>query len=176
MNDNLDQTWQDQPSPAHLHATRRRWPWFVAIVVLVLSGSGAVYAWPEIASLVPALGHETPADQTSANDRDALPELLATEQKMEEDLTALTKSFAEQQEQVKSIADQLTALASKVDELQRPAPATTPPAPIAAEQPPPPVAQVAPKPRKPLVRRSLPSGPISVGGAPLNAPINNTAN
>jgi hypothetical protein len=46
----------------------------------------------------------------AASDREALPELLASEQKIEEDLAALTKSVADQQEQMKTIVDQLTAL------------------------------------------------------------------
>jgi hypothetical protein len=92
MNDNLDQTWEDQRPPVHLHSTRRRWQWFLLVVALVLSGSGVVYAWPEIASLVPAVGRETPTDQMAASDKDVLPELLATQQKMEEDFAALTKS------------------------------------------------------------------------------------
>jgi uncharacterized coiled-coil protein SlyX len=176
MNDNLDHTWNDHPPPSNLRSRRRHWPWLLFVIVLGLSGGGIFYAWPEIASLVPAVGRETPAEQVAANDKDALPELLASQQKIEEDLAALTKSVADQQEQVRSISDQLIALTSKVDALQRPASAVIPPAPVVVEQPPPPVAQIAPKPKKPLVRRSLSSGPISVGGAPLNAPPRSTAN
>jgi hypothetical protein len=65
--------------------------------VLALSGSGVVYAWPEIASLVAAVGRETPAEQVTASDREALPELLASQQKIEEDLAAMTESVADQQ-------------------------------------------------------------------------------
>jgi uncharacterized coiled-coil protein SlyX len=172
----LDETWNDFPPPKHLHSARRRWPWLLLIVVLALSGSGVVYAWPEIASLVPALGRETPADQLAASDREALPEILASEQKMEEDLASLTKSVADQQEQMKSIADQLIALTSKVDALQHSAPAPIQPTPVAVDQPRPPVAQTAPKPRKPLLRPSIHSGPISVGGAPLNVTPGGAAN
>jgi hypothetical protein len=98
MNNDLDQTWNDLPPPKHLRSARRRWAWLFLIVVLALSGGGVVYAWPEIATLVPALGRETPADQMAASDREALPEILASQQKMEEDLAALTKSVADQRE------------------------------------------------------------------------------
>jgi hypothetical protein len=175
MNNDFDQTLNDQ-LPPKLRSTRRRWPWLLLIVVLALSGSGVVYGWPEIASLVPALGRETPADQTAASDKEALPELLASQQKMEEDLAALTKAVADQQEQVKSIVDQLIALNSKVDALQRPAPVPTPPTPVAVDQPRSPVAQATPKPRKPPLRPSIHPGPISVGGAPLNAAPSGAAN
>ena len=63
--------------------------------------------------------------------------------------------------------DQLAALTSKVDALQRPGSAPVPAAAI-TEQPHAPVAQAAAKPRKPPVRAPKPSGPISTGGAPLN--------
>jgi hypothetical protein len=170
MNSDLDQTWNDQPPPTHVRPARRRWPWLLLVVVLALSGSGVVYAWPEIASLVPAVGRETPADQG------ALPELLASQQKIEEDLVALTKSVADQQDQMKTIVDQLTALTTKADALQRPAPTPPPPAPVAAEQPRASIAQTTPKPKKPPLRPSIHSGPVSIGGAPLNVTPGNDAN
>jgi uncharacterized coiled-coil protein SlyX len=176
MNSDLDQTWNDQPPPTHVRPARRRWQWLLLVVVLALLGSGVVYAWPEIASLVPAVGRDTSADQMAASDKGALPALLASQQKIEEDLVALTKSVADQQDQMKTVVDQLTALTTKVDALQRPAPAPPPPAPVAAEQPRASIAQTTPKPKKPSLRPSIHSGPISVGGAPLNASPGDTAN
>jgi uncharacterized coiled-coil protein SlyX len=102
----------------------------------------------------------------TANDKDALPDLLATQQKSEEDLAALGRAVADQQEQMKIIIDQLVALTSKVEALQRAAPA--PPPPAAAEPPHAPIAQAAPRPRKPPSPASKPSGPISTGGTPLS--------
>src|SRR6201996_5410987 len=152
MNDNLDHTWNDDPPPSPLRSRRRRWPWLLFVIVLGLSGAGIFYGWPEIVSLVPAVGRETPAEQVAASDKDALPELLASQQKIEEDLAALTKSVADQQEQVKLVVDQLAALTSKVAALQPPAPAPAPaaaPAPVTVEQPPTPLALATPKPKKP---------------------------
>src|SRR6201992_1022049 len=172
MNDNLDHTWNDHPPTSPLRSRRRRWPWLLFVIVLGLSGGGIFYVWPEIVSLVPALAREPPAEQVAASDKDALPELLASQQKIEEDLAALTKSVADQQEQVKLVVDQLAALTSKVAALQpppSPAPVSAPAPPVTAEQPPAPLALATPKPKKPPHRPAVhSSGPISVGGAPLN--------
>jgi uncharacterized coiled-coil protein SlyX len=118
-------------------------------------------------------------EQVAARDRDALPELLASQQKIEEDLAALTKSVAEQQEQARLVVDQLAALTSKVAALQppAPAPAPAPPAPVTAEQPPIPFAMATPKPKKPPRRPTVhSSGPVSVGGVPLNVTPSDAAN
>jgi uncharacterized coiled-coil protein SlyX len=150
-------------------ATHRRWPWLLLFVILALACAAGVYAWPEIATLVPSLGHEASSGGMTANDKDALPDLLATQQKSEEDLASLSRAVADQQEQLKIIIDQLVALTSKVEALQRAAPAPAPP-PAAAEPPHAPIAQAAPRPRKPPSPASKPSGPISTGGTPLSAP------
>jgi uncharacterized coiled-coil protein SlyX len=178
MNHDFDETWNDHLPPKPLRSARRRWPWLLLTVVLALSGSGVVYAWREIASLIPSLGHETPTEQMAASDKDALPDLLASQQKIEDDLAALTKLVTDQQEQVKTIVDQLAALTSKVDDLQRPAPPPPPPplpAPVTADQPRASIAPTTTKPKKPLLRPSIHSGPVSVGGAPLNATPRDTA-
>jgi uncharacterized coiled-coil protein SlyX len=166
MSNDSDQAWQGHSPLNPLPVRRRRWPWLLLFVVLALACAGGVYAWPEIATLVPALGHEGSAGAMTAGDKETVPDLLAAQQKSEEDLAALGRTVADQQEQLKTILDQLAALTSKVEALQRatPAPAPAPP-PVAAA----PVAQAAPKPRKPPVRASKPSGSISVGGAPLSA-------
>ncbi|GKQ52729.1 hypothetical protein [Bradyrhizobium sp. Ce-3] len=168
MTHDSDQAWQRHvPSSPH-PAARRRWPWFLLIlVILALAGAGGVYAWPQIAPLVPSLGNVNSAEKVATDDKEALPDLLATQQKLEDDIGALNKSMADQQEQLKAVVDQLANLTSKVDALQRPAAAAVPP-PVAADQPQAPVAQAAPRPRKPPVRTPKPSGPISTGGAPLN--------
>jgi uncharacterized coiled-coil protein SlyX len=180
MNDNLDQAVVGHPPPPYLRSSRRRWPWLLLVALLAVSGGGIAYAWPEIAPLIPSVGRETPAEQFAASDKDALPELLASQQKIEEDLATLTKSVADQQEQVKLVVDQLAALTSKVAALQPPAPTPAPaaaPAQATVEQPPIPLALATPKakkpPRRPAVRSS---GPVSVGGAPLNGTPSGTAN
>ncbi|MGY3488734.1 putative coiled-coil protein SlyX [Bradyrhizobium sp. USDA 4011] len=170
MTNDSDQAWQHHAPSSPIPAVRRRWPWFLLIVVLACAGAGGVYAWPQIAPLVPSLGNEAAGDKVAAGDKEALPDLLATQQKLEDDIGALSKSVADQQEQLKTVVDQLASLTSKVDALQRPAlTPVPPPATAAADQPHAPVAQAAAKPRKPPpVRTPKPAGPISTGGAPLN--------
>ena len=159
-----------------LPVTRRRWPWLLLCVILGVTCAAGVYAWPQIATLVPSVGHQASGGGMPAKDKDALPDLLATQQKSEEDLAALGRAVADQQEQLKTIVDQLVALTSKVEALQRaaPAPAPTPP-PAAAEPPHAPVAQAAPRPRRPPSQAPKPSGPISTGGTPLGVAPNDAA-
>jgi uncharacterized coiled-coil protein SlyX len=166
MSNDSDLTLQGHSPLNPLPGPRRRWPWLLLFVLLALACAGGVYAWPEIATLVPALGHEASGAGMTAGDQQTLPDLLAAQQKSEEDLAALGRTVANQQEQLKTIVDQMAALTSKVDALQRtaPAPAAVPP-PVAAA----PIVQAAPKPRKPPPRAPKPSGSISVGGAPLSA-------
>ncbi|WP_426437549.1 hypothetical protein [Bradyrhizobium genosp. P] len=165
MSNDSDHAWQGHSPLTPLPAPRRRWPWILLLVVLVLAGAGGVYAWPLIGPLVPSLGHEASSGKVADDDKEALPDLLATQQKLGEDVAALGRSVADQQEQLKTVIDQLAALTSKVDALQRPAPAPIQP-PIATEPPRAPVAQAAPRPRPPP-RAPKSSGPISTGGAPL---------
>jgi uncharacterized coiled-coil protein SlyX len=166
MSNDSDPAWQPHALSSPPPTIRRRWPWFILVVTLALAGAGGVYAWPQIAPLVPPLGREATSGELPAGDKETLPDLLASQQKVEEDLASLGRAVAEQQEQLKTIVGQVAALTSKVDALQRP-----PPAPVqsqaAAEPPRPPVAQAAPKPRKPPSRAPKPSGPVSIGGAPL---------
>jgi hypothetical protein len=167
MSNDSDQALQGHSPSNPLPVTRRRWPWLLLFVILALAGAGGVYAWPEIATLVPALGHDASGGGMTAGDKETVPDLLAAQQKSEEDLATLGRAVADQQEQLKTIIDQLAAVTSKVDALQRAAA----PAPVLAPVDAAPIAQAAPPPRpkKPPSRAPKPSGPISTGGAPLSA-------
>ena len=175
MSNDSDQPWQGHSPDSPLPATRRRWPWLLLIVILALACAGGVYAWPEIATLLPAPGREASGGGMAAGDKEILPDLLATQQKSEEDLAALGRAVADQQEQLKTIVDQLIALTSKVEALQRTAPAPVPDLPpVAAAPAPAPIAQAVPRPRKPPSRAPEPSGAISTGGAPLSVAPSDT--
>ena len=98
MTNDSDQAWHGHAPTRPLPATRRRWPWFLLIlVILALAGAGGVYAWPQIAPLVPSLGNVAAGDK-AASDKEALPDLLAAQQKLEDDVGALGKSVSDQQE------------------------------------------------------------------------------
>src|ERR1700722_1638320 len=85
MSNDSDQAWQGHALLDPQPATRRRWPWFLLCAILGLACAGGVYAWPHIAALVPSLGHEASGGGMTANDKDALPDLLATQQKKKQE-------------------------------------------------------------------------------------------
>lgn len=167
MTNELDEKWHGEDRPVALRR-RRRAPWIVALLVgLAMAGAGGAFLWMNMDKLVQLASRDaSDSADASSGDKAMLTDLLATQQKTGEDLDTLKAAVEDQQAQLKSIADQLAALASKVDTLQAP-PAPPPPAPVAAPQTA--QAQLAPKAaaRKPP-RAARPAGPISVGGAPLS--------
>ena len=168
MSEGFDEKWDGEDRPVALQR-RRRAPWIAALLVgLVMAGAGGAFLWMNMDKLVQLTSRDASdsADATSA-DKAMLTDLLATQQKTTEDLDTLKAAVEDQQGQLKSIADQLAALTSKVDALQAPA-AAAPPPPVPA--PPGARAQLAPKAaakKPPHAPKS--NGPISVGGAPLTA-------
>jgi uncharacterized coiled-coil protein SlyX len=168
MSEEFDEKWDGQDRPVALQR-RRRAPWIAALLVgLAMAGAGGAFLWMNMDKLVQLTSRDASdsADATSA-DKAMLTDLLATQQKTTEDLDTLKAAVEDQQGQLKSIADQLAALTSKVDALQAPAAAPPPPP---APAPPGARAQLAPKAaaKKPP-RAPKSTGPISVGGAPLTA-------
>jgi uncharacterized coiled-coil protein SlyX len=168
MSEGFDEKWDGENRPVALQR-RRRAPWIAALLVgLAMAGAGGAFLWVNMDKLVQLTSRDASdsADATSA-DKAMLTDLLATQQKTTEDLDTLKAAVEDQQGQLKSIADQLAALTSKVDALQ--APAAAPPAPP-VPAPPGARAQLAPKAaakKPPHAPKS--TGPISVGGAPLTA-------
>jgi uncharacterized coiled-coil protein SlyX len=172
MSDESQPPQHIQEPPNLLRQRRWRWPLVLLfLVVLALVGVGGVYAWANIGTLVQSFAREPPDGTGDTGDKAALPDLLATQQKTGEDLETLSKAVADQREQLKTVLDQLAALASKVDALQRPAlPVQIPPSAVGPAPLLPPIAQAAPKPKKPPAPRApKAAGPISTGGAPLTA-------
>ena len=168
MSEGFDEKWDGENRPVALQR-RRRVPWIAALLVgLAMAGAGGAFLWMNMDKLVQLTSRDASdsADATSA-DKAMLTDLLATQQKTTEDLDTLKAAVEDQQGQLKSIADQLAALTSKVDALQAPA-AAPPPPPVPA--PPGARAQLAPKAAaKKQPRAPKSTGPISVGGAPLTA-------
>lgn len=179
MNSESPPSWPVVEPPPFLPAPRRRWPLalFVA-VVLALAGIGACYVWLNPGLILQSAGRETGDAETGSGDKAVMTDLLAAQQKTTDDLAAVERAVADQQEQLKAIVSQLANLNSKIDALKSPAPqppvASSPspgPAasmPSASVMPVAPATRAAPKPKKPP-RAATPTGPISVGGAPLNA-------
>ena len=159
MTDQHDEDWLDDDQPVPLQG-RRRAPLVLAVIAgLVLAGAGAVLIWMNFDGVTRLLGRETSESaEPSSGDKAMLTDMLATQQKTTEDLETLKGAVADQEEQLKTLVDQLAALTSRIEELRN---AAAPP-PAAVEQPDV-RAQIAPKAAK------KPTGPISVGGAPLTA-------
>lgn len=181
MNSESPPSWPVVEPPPFLPAPRRRWPLalFVA-VVLALAGAGACYVWLNPGLFIQSAGREAGDAETSANDKAVMTDLLAAQQKTADDLATIERAVADQQEQLKAIVSQLANLSSKIDDLKSPgpqppvapspSPGPTASTPSASAPPvaPAPAARAAPRPKKPP-RAATPTGPISVGGAPLNA-------
>jgi hypothetical protein len=156
--------------PNLLRPRRRRWP-LVLVALLALTGAGGVFAWTDMTPLIRSFARGT-SSGTDPGDKAAMPDLLASQQKTAEDVETLSKAMSDQQEQLKTVIDQIAVLSAKVNALQQPAPAATAaplPQQTTAPQPPSPrTAHAAAKPKKPAAPRAQPPGPISTGGAPLN--------
>jgi len=161
-----DEDWLDEDQPMPL-PRRRRAPIVLAVIAgLVLAGAGAALVWMNFDGVGRLLGRESSESAEAApGDKAMLTDMLATQQKTSEDLETLKGAVADQEEQLKTIVDQLASLTSRLEEL-RTAAAPPPPSPPAAATAPPDVrAQVVPKAAKKPAKK--PAGPISVGGAPL---------
>jgi uncharacterized coiled-coil protein SlyX len=162
MTDEHDEDWSDEDQPPL--PRRRRAPLVLAVIAgLVLAGAGAVLIWMNLDGVTRLLGRETSESaEPSSGDKAMLTDMLATQQKTTEDLETLKGAVADQEEQLKTLVDQLAALTSRIEELRNAAP----PPPAAVAQPDV-RAQLAPKAAKKPAKK--PTGPISVGGAPLTA-------
>ncbi len=161
-----DEDWLDEHPPMPL-PRRRRAPIVLAVLAgLVLAGAGAALVWMNIDGVGRLLGRESSESaEPASGDKAMLTDMLATQQKTTEDLETLKGAVADQEEQLKTIVDQLASLTSRLEELRNAAAA--PPPPPAATAQPDVRAQVVPKAAKKPAKK--PAGPISVGGAPLTA-------
>jgi hypothetical protein len=180
MSTESPQSWPVVDPPPFLPAPRRRWPGVLFVVlVLALAGAAGAYAWLNPGVLMHSAGREAADADTGGNDKAIMTDLLAAQQKTADDLATIDKAIADQQEQLKAIVSQLADLNSKIDALKSapprasvmpsppPGPAVAMPSAPAPSVAPVPAARVAPRPKKPPPV-TPPTGPISVGGAPLN--------
>jgi uncharacterized coiled-coil protein SlyX len=169
MTHESDEDWDGEDRPVSLQR-RRRAPIVLALLAgLTLAGIGAAFLWMNMDSVAARLlsrGETSESAEPASGDKAMLTDMLATQQKTGEDLESLKGEVAEQQEQLKTIVDQLAALTSRLEEMRNGTAA--PPQPPAAAPEPDVRAQVVPKAAKKPAKK--PTGPISVGGAPLTAP------
>ncbi len=179
--------WPAAEPPPFVPAPRRRWPLALFMAVLVaLAGAGGAYAWLNPGLFAHFVDREAPEADIASGDKALLTDLLASQQKTTDDLTAMSQAVADQQEQLKAVVSQLAALNAKIDAMRGMAPqaAAAPTFPMpgpAVAAPPAPTASTMSAPAAPAARAAAPkqakrpprpaatAGPISVGGAPLNA-------
>lgn len=171
--------WHSEDPSLSLPAQRSRWPFVLLfIVILALAGGGGAYAWMNLDHLMDFAQGKTSEARTATGDEAVMTDLLAAQQKTNEDIAALEHRIAEQQQQLREVTDQLADVTAKLGALKGAAapppspvllpPTPTPPPVLSAQPPPPPPQRAAPRPKQPP-RPAPATGPISVGGAPLNA-------
>jgi uncharacterized coiled-coil protein SlyX len=166
--------WHSEDPSLPLPAQRSRWPFVLAFIVILALAGGGAYAWMNVDQLIDYAQGKTPESRTATGDDAVMTDLLAAQQKTNDDLAALERKIADQQQQLKQVTDQLADLTSKLGQLksvaaapQVPLPPAPPQPPVVSAQPPAPV-RTTPRPKQPP-RPAPTAGPISVGGAPLNA-------
>ena len=137
---------------------RRRWPFYVVVVMLAATGIVSAFAWRAYGNGGPGLpfvGSAAPAD---TGDRVVtLKDLQAFQQPIVAQTEAANQLLAAQQAEVKRLSDQMAALNAKLDALQRS---------IASVQP----AAAAPVPKPVAPARKKPAVPKPVGASPTGAP------
>lgn len=146
---------------------RRPWIWAASVAGLAIFGIASAFAWRAYGGgplTLPSFAFATgqPAAPAVVADKPVgLKDLQALQQQIAGPLQSNAQLLTAQQAEIKRLSDQLSALAAKVEALERP-PASAQ-ASLPASAPPSP-APVAPR-KKPAAPKSPPG--ISVGGAPL---------
>jgi cytoskeletal protein RodZ len=133
-------------------------------VVLAVVGLAAGYVWLNYGIVLNPPSGTAPTSNLSPEESASLKELRSTQQRSATSIEALRKDVGDQQLEFKRLSEQISIMASKIEELQR-AGAEVKPAPVAT-----PVA--TPRPKATTVAKRKPATPsgISVGGAPLPPP------
>jgi uncharacterized coiled-coil protein SlyX len=163
------------PPPVQLAGPRSYKGVVFAIVIIILLGAGAAFAWLTYGDRLSDLAlfgasSSGPTASIGSGDSVATADFAAFQQQTTASLQSATQLLTDQQTELKRLSDQLAGLTTRIDGLQSAiaaaTPATAAPAPAAAA----PVA-AAPRPIAPRKRPATPppAGAISLGGAPLPA-------
>ncbi|QQO13780.1 hypothetical protein JJB99_31080 [Bradyrhizobium diazoefficiens] len=159
----------DEPSslepPPVLHRSSRRFASFFALAAVSIGlCAGAAYFWTNAEEIFekPSVGEVAPTTSLSPEDREALLEIRSEQQKASDQIGEINRNIGTQQDDLKRMADQIEALTSRIESLQKP---TVPSSVLLAPSQPP--APPVSRPGKRAVQPAKPEGPVSVGGAPL---------
>jgi cell division protein FtsB len=158
---------RDETDDLHEPAPRRRRRWVPVVVAagLALFGSASALLWHAWDGGFPALpsfasGTAPGAAPAEVPDKTVgLKDFQAFQQQIAATVQSTAQLVAAQQAEIKRLSDQVSALAAKIDALQRPAASAQAAAPVPPTAP-------APAARKKPAAAKPPPG-ISTGGAPL---------
>jgi uncharacterized coiled-coil protein SlyX len=159
---------RDPTEDLHQPAPRaRRWVPIAVAAGLALLGSASALLWHAWGGGLPALPSFMSVTAPGAAPAEVpdktvgLKDFQAFQQQIAATVQSTAQLVAAQQAEIKRLADQVAALTTKIDTLQRPAASAQAAAPAPSPPPPPPAAA-----RKKPAAAKLPPG-ISTGGAPL---------
>ena len=144
---------------------RRRWPFYVIVVMLAATGIVSAFVWRAYGyggPTLPSFGSAAPADP--GDKVVTLKDLQGFQQPIIAQTQAATQLLAAQQAEVKRLSDQMAALNAKLDALQHSVASVQPPAAAPVPKPviPPPVR------KKPVVPKPVEASPA---GAPTPTPL-----
>lgn len=165
MTNVIDEVSGLEPPPA-LHRSSRRIASFFALAALSIGlCAGAAYFWINAEEMFekPSAREVVPTTSLSPEDREALLEIRSEQQKASDQIGEINRNIGAQQNDLKRMADQIEALTSRIELLQKPAV----PAPVLLAPSSPPPSHPVSSPVKRAVQPAKPEGPVSVGGAPL---------
>jgi uncharacterized coiled-coil protein SlyX len=154
--DDVDHQIRQQPG-------RRRWVPIAVVAGLAMFGAASALLWNVWGNGLPSLPSFTsvtaPAAPADVPDKPVgLKDFQAFQQQIAATMQSTAQLVAAEQAEIKRLSDQVSALAAKIDALERPAASAQAASPV---PPPPPSAA-----RKRPAAAKLPPG-ISTGGAPL---------
>ncbi len=165
MTNVIDQVSGLEP-PSVLHKSSRRFASIFALVAVSIGlCAGAAYYWISVEEFFekPSAHEVVPTTGLSPEDREALLEIRSEQQKASDQIGEINRNIGAQQDDLKRMADQIEALTSRIELLQKPAVAA--PVLLAPSSPPP--SHPVSSPAKRAVQPAKPEGPVSVGGKPL---------
>ena len=136
------------------------------VLLLAATGSGSALLWRAYGNGAAFPSFTSAADKAVAiADRPVgLNDFQAFQQQIAGSMQSTQQLLTAQQAEIKRLSDQVSALAGKLDLLQRPVAAAQAALPAPAPKPTGPAPQKKP-------REAKPAGAISTGGAPLPAPV-----
>lgn len=165
MTNVIDQVSGLEPPPV-LHRSSRRFASFFALAAVSIGlCAGTAYFWTNLEEIFekPSARNVVPTAGLSPEDREALLEIRSEQQKASDQIGEINRNIGAQQDDLKRMADQIEALTSRIESLQK---STVPSSVLLAPSPPPPAAPLS-RSAKRAVQPAKPEGPVSVGGAPL---------